>query len=74
MSYPYLGFAYSATRGVLSQWTFTGARHGVYNFSAALTNGSVVNFTRRERPKLLFNDDGQSSGIFIRRDHRRRRW
>ena len=35
-----------------------------YNTTVSLNNGSSVNFSRRERPKLLFDADGQPTHLY----------
>lgn len=52
------GHAYSRDGLNWSQWT------RCYNTSVALTDGTTVNFPRRERPKLLFDKDGTPTHLY----------
>ena len=52
------GHAYSRDGLVWSAWT------RCYNTSVLLTNGQVVETNRRERPKLLFDDEGYPTHLY----------
>ena len=57
------GFAYSDGPSLLSEWHFAGVNHSVYSYEIELVNGSSMH-ADRQRPKLLFGQDGTPQYLY----------
>ena len=44
-------------------WSFK--EQEAFNSTVSFTDGSVETFNRRERPKLLFSDDGEMTPLYL---------
>ena len=53
------GYAESATEDIFSTWTLQKYAEPAYTTMVQFSDGTAVNFTRRERPKLLLSPTGQ---------------
>jgi hypothetical protein len=58
------GYAESATSDIYGAWTLQSNETPAYNITVHFTDSTTINYTRRERPKLLFNPDGTPSILY----------
>jgi hypothetical protein len=57
------GFAYSTNASLLSSWHFAGANHSVYGLDIQVAGGGIFH-ADRQRPKLLFDVEGNPSYLY----------
>jgi len=58
------GYAESATDDIWGAWTLQSHQTPAYNITVHFQDNTVINYTRRERPKLLLNKDSSPAVLY----------
>jgi len=58
------GYAESATSDIWGAWTLQDNKTPAFNVTVHFLDGTTIDYTRRERPKLLLNKDGSPAVLY----------